>query len=76
MGDDGTGIPGATGRKRGTGIMSQSSPALVRPSAAPVEIRALDKPDVEAWNAYVEAHPQGTFFHLAGWREVSLWNAK
>lgn len=50
--------------------MSQGAPALVRPSVAPVEIRTLDEPGVAAWNAYVEAHPQGTFFHLAGWRDV------
>ncbi len=23
-----------------------------------------------AWDAYVQAHPEATFFHLAGWREV------
>ena len=28
-------------------------------------------PDLEsAWDAFVKAHPEGTFFHLAGWREV------
>lgn len=28
-------------------------------------------PDLEgAWDAFVRAHPEGTFFHLAGWRTV------
>ncbi|MBP7615856.1 MAG: FemAB family PEP-CTERM system-associated protein [Steroidobacteraceae bacterium] len=28
-------------------------------------------PDLEsAWDAFVKSHPEGTFFHLAGWREV------
>ena len=28
-------------------------------------------PDLErAWDAFVQVHPEGTFFHLAGWREV------
>jgi FemAB-related protein (PEP-CTERM system-associated) len=37
--------------------------------AAPV-VRALDEPDRESWNAYVRAHADGTFFHLAQWRDV------
>ena len=35
-----------------------------------VEVQQLG-PDLEsAWDAFVRAHPEGTFFHLAGWREV------
>ena len=33
-------------------------------------IRSFCEGDAEAWNAYVLAHPEGTFFHLAQWREV------
>lgn len=31
---------------------------------------ALADGDDAAWDAYVHAHPQGTFFHLSGWRRV------
>ena len=27
-------------------------------------------PDAAAWDAFVRAHPDGTFFHLSAWREV------
>ena len=33
-------------------------------------IRNFRDGDADAWNAYVLAHPEGTFFHLAQWREV------
>lgn len=26
--------------------------------------------DYAAWDEYVLAHPEGTFFHRAGWRDV------
>jgi len=43
---------------------------------AAVQIRPLvledgaPSPEVRAWDAYVQRHPQGTFFHLAGWARV------
>ncbi|RME35688.1 MAG: peptidoglycan bridge formation protein FemAB, partial [Gammaproteobacteria bacterium] len=33
-------------------------------------IRPFHPTDAAAWDAYVNAHPDGTFFHLSGWREV------
>jgi len=33
-------------------------------------IRELDPPREQAWDRYVVAMPEGTFFHLAGWRRV------
>jgi FemAB-related protein (PEP-CTERM system-associated) len=35
-----------------------------------VIVRALDPSHEEAWDRYVMASPEGTFFHLAGWRHV------
>ena len=35
-----------------------------------VKIRALDVADHAAWDAFVTAHPEGTFFHLAAWQRV------
>src|SRR5579883_2891333 len=35
-----------------------------------VTVRALDPAHEEAWDRYVMASPEGTFFHLAGWRHV------
>lgn len=39
---------------------------------APDELEILELGDGEAgaWDAFVEAHPEGTFFHRAGWRTV------
>lgn len=33
-------------------------------------IRELHTDEAAAWDAWVNAHPAGTFFHLAGWRTV------
>lgn len=37
---------------------------------ATVSVRAFGAPDAAAWDRYVESHPQGSFFHLSGWRLV------
>jgi len=34
------------------------------------EVSVANLRDSAAWDAYVFAHPEGTFFHLSGWREV------
>lgn len=36
----------------------------------PLEIRELETAGRASWDAYVDAHPEGTFFQLSGWREV------
>lgn len=47
-----------------------SPDARPEPRAPEPEVRRL-APDLEgAWDAFVRAHPDGTFFHLSGWREV------
>ena len=50
--------------------MSQSSTAVARPTVSAIEVRRLEEPMVNAWNDYVQAHLEGTFFHLAQWRDV------
>jgi hypothetical protein len=35
-----------------------------------VEVRPLAAADDERFDAFVRAHPQGTFFHLTGWRRA------
>jgi FemAB-related protein (PEP-CTERM system-associated) len=48
--------------------------SALEPSLGPVAematVRPFAKPDRAAWNAYVCAHPEGTFFHLAEWQDV------
>jgi FemAB-related protein (PEP-CTERM system-associated) len=34
------------------------------------KVRGFVETDRTAWNAYVHAHPDGTFFHLAEWQDV------
>ncbi|AGP82633.1 FemAB-like protein [Alteromonas mediterranea MED64] len=31
---------------------------------------ATEKSEFELWDAYVDSHDEGSFFHLSGWREV------
>jgi len=35
-----------------------------------VRVRQLDTAAVAPWDAFVEAHPDGTFCHRAGWKQV------
>jgi FemAB-related protein (PEP-CTERM system-associated) len=35
-----------------------------------VAVRSFQESDRLAWNAFVHAHPEGTFFHLAEWQDV------
>lgn len=35
-----------------------------------VRVRPASEADAEAWDAYVLAHPQGTFFHRYGWKRL------
>jgi FemAB-related protein (PEP-CTERM system-associated) len=37
---------------------------------APLECRPLSSELRTGWDAFVQRHPQGTFFHLAGWEQV------
>lgn len=39
-------------------------------SASPISVRQFEARDEAAWNEFVRSHPEGTFFHLAQWREV------
>lgn len=41
---------------------------LMRPPS--VAVRALDAASAPAWDAWVAAHPEATFFHRAGWKRV------
>jgi FemAB-related protein (PEP-CTERM system-associated) len=47
------------------------APEADRPrSATALRVREMDERDALAWDRWVTAHPQGTFFHLSGWRTV------
>jgi FemAB-related protein (PEP-CTERM system-associated) len=39
-------------------------------AAASLEVRELDPATAPRWDAFVEATPEATFFHLSGWRRV------
>ena len=45
-------------------------PASTYVAEAPVEVSILPECDKQIWDRYVEAHPDGSFFHLYGWGEV------
>jgi FemAB-related protein (PEP-CTERM system-associated) len=40
------------------------------PERQPVGVRAFSTGDTRAWDAFVDACPDATFFHRAGWRDV------
>jgi FemAB-related protein (PEP-CTERM system-associated) len=50
--------------------MNASLQAPVEHAQPSLSVRACEPHDHEAWNAFVRAHPEGTFFHLAGWQQV------
>jgi FemAB-related protein (PEP-CTERM system-associated) len=42
-----------------------------KPSCAgPLEVRTMDDCDAVRWDSFVFSHPQGTFFHRIGWRNL------
>ncbi len=41
-----------------------------RAAGALTRVEVLADGDTAAWDAYVRAHPRGTFFHLSAWRGV------
>ena len=46
-------------------------PVLARPAAGvPVTVRPMLGSDETAWEQYVAAHPDATFFHRPGWRRL------
>ena len=49
----------------------QAEPFVVSAAvAADVTVRALHAQDHPRWEAYVNTHPDATFFHRAGWKRV------
>ena len=40
------------------------------PTSPDLSLHRLAPPDYPAWDAYVLAHPQATFFHRAGWQRI------
>ena len=40
------------------------------PRAMPLQVRTLDDASAPAWDAFVDAMPDGTFFHRAAWARV------
>lgn len=47
-------------------VTSPNSPS----NSSAVTVRGLEVGGEERWNAFVAAHPEATFFHLAEWRAV------
>ena len=43
---------------------------LSMPPSSDLSLHRLAPPDYPAWDAYVLAHPQATFFHRAGWQRI------
>lgn len=49
--------------------ISQASPSTqLTPSE--ISVKLMQASDIARWDAFVLAHPEGTFFHRAGWQEV------
>jgi len=44
--------------------------ARIATTAPSVQVRAFEERDRAAWDAFVIAHPEGTFFHRIGWRAI------
>ncbi|MGE0486797.1 MAG: FemAB family XrtA/PEP-CTERM system-associated protein [Gammaproteobacteria bacterium] len=48
--------------------MSETSERAAAPAA--VVVRAAEAGDASAWDAFVEAHPDGSFFHRFAWQDA------
>ncbi len=48
----------------------QAEPCAPSAAVADVVVRPFAVSDVRHWDAYVQAHPDATFFHRAGWKRV------
>src|SRR3569832_1666829 len=48
----------------------QSEPLLNETMATNVTVRVLEARDLAQWDAYVNAHPDATYFHRVGWKRV------
>src|SRR5579872_3988903 len=45
-------------------------PAALRRAKTQLEIRLFTASDGQPWDAYVQAHPQGSPFHLTAWKKT------
>jgi FemAB-related protein (PEP-CTERM system-associated) len=66
---------GEVARSAGEGPCCSTSPTNVGEVARSAgegtcSVREFREADRQAWNDYVRAHPDGTFFHLAEWQDV------
>ncbi len=50
--------------------MSSTAPSSPATCGSELLVRAAQESDAASWDAFVEAHPAATFFHLYGWRRV------
>lgn len=60
----------ATARGRGEPLVGSYAPARASDLPRPLTMRPLAAQERTRWNAFVRAHPEGTFFHLAEWASV------
>ncbi len=35
-----------------------------------MNLRHLDAANADRWDAFVQARPEGTFYHLSGWQDL------
>jgi FemAB-related protein (PEP-CTERM system-associated) len=61
---------GEVGRRPGEGQAEPSPQPSPAKAGEGVRVRDFAESDRAAWNAFVTAHPEGTFFHLAEWQDV------
>jgi FemAB-related protein (PEP-CTERM system-associated) len=51
-------------------IPAESGPTLDQGAASVLRTRRLAAEDTGAWDGFVRAHPEGSFFQLTGWKRV------
>lgn len=51
-------------------VPPQAAPPQAVPPQVALTVRPLDDARAKAWDAWVDAHPEATFFHRAGWKRV------
>ena len=51
-------------------VVVEAQQAAVDTAADSVGVCTIDEVSAPSWDAFVDGHPQGTFYHLSGWRQV------
>lgn len=51
--------------------MTSATEGLSNPHSTPVRVETFDDPRPDRWDAFLDEHPGGSFYHLHGWQSIN-----